>query len=315
MRRSLRSTTQTVLNVNEWAHKLRDVANDDEGRSKKAPAPAFAGGSRAGQIACGRAHTTTPRAPCDESVRVHPARARRRRTRRPGCARCGRRARALRVRLAAGFRRVRVPRGGASAHAAIGSALTRAYIQAAGLDVWLATPERADVFVRPPHTPPAGASSTSLISLPAPIPSGLQDDEDLPALAHLNSSFHSAYHPLGALGAFARALEEMAPDLVSRRTYGYSAEGRALEVLHVRDGAKGANASVLVAGSPHAREVRSFLPSLCAAQTAHTHSGSRPRRRPTSCMRSSFPPTRAARSVACSSTMYAPSSSSPLRRP
>jgi hypothetical protein len=82
--------------------------------------------------------------------------------------------------------------------------------------------------VRPPHTPPAGASSTSLVSLPAPIPSALQDDEDLPALAHLNSSFHAAYHPLGALGTFARALEEMAPDLVSRRTYGYSAEGRAL---------------------------------------------------------------------------------------
>jgi hypothetical protein len=35
MRRSLRSTTQTVLNVNEWAHKLRDAANDDEGEEQE----------------------------------------------------------------------------------------------------------------------------------------------------------------------------------------------------------------------------------------------------------------------------------------
>jgi murein tripeptide amidase MpaA len=116
------------------------------------------------------------------------------------------------------------------------------------MDVWHATPSHADVFLSSYSY--IADNVQPLFHRPLP-PSSLFNY----SLAHLNSTYHTSYHSLSDISELIAGLRSQAPNLITRSTYGYSYEGRPLEVVHVRNESAQTKASVVVVGSQHAREV------------------------------------------------------------
>jgi hypothetical protein len=127
----------------------------------------------------------------------------------------------------------------------------------------MVTTESHEISFPPPTSPFASASASASASSSTHLSKHAADfDYDLTAL---NTSYHASYQPLTNVSSFSHTLASLHPELVSVSTYGYSYEGRPLEVVRIADQARNRTMGVrpvVVVGPMHAREVCLALPFL-----------------------------------------------------
>jgi hypothetical protein len=117
------------------------------------------------------------------------------------------------------------------------------------------TTKSHEISFPPPTSPsPSAPSSTHPSKISAPT---IDSDNDLTAL---NTTYHAFYQPLTDVSSFSHTLASLHLELVS---YGYSYEGRPLEVMRIVD-SEARNRTMRVRpvveiGPMHAREVCSTL--------------------------------------------------------
>ncbi|KAF8316152.1 hypothetical protein DL93DRAFT_2111686 [Clavulina sp. PMI_390] len=135
------------------------------------------------------------------------------------------------------------------------------YAQAAGADVWSATPDHVDIHFASSQLPSQLSSfpQTSFsVEIPPPTPSPLRPPSPHRTpwdLEHLDSGFHSSYHRFEDIVEFIDELARTFPRLVELVRVGQTAEGREILGIKIEEpGNRKIRPRVVIQGAQHARD-------------------------------------------------------------